>query len=98
MNSGLIIISEYCREARIEPSFVLLLEEVGLIEIDIIENERYFHESQLRDLEKFARMYYDLSINIEGIDVINQLLAKIEMMRDEIKELKNRLSLYVSKD
>ena len=34
----------------------------------------YLFSSQLRDLEQYTRMYYDLSINIEGIEAIHHML------------------------
>ncbi len=96
--SDLIIISEYCRKTHIDPSFLLLLEETGLIDIHIIDEEKYFSSEQLDDLERYARLYYDLSINIEGIDVINHLLKKMDEMRKEMIVLRNKLHLYSSDD
>lgn len=94
MATELIIIREYCQKTRIEPSFFLLLEESGLLDVSEQDNEKYFPASQLQDLERYARLYYDLSINIEGIDVINHLLNKMERMREEISELRNRLDFF----
>lgn len=67
MQTDLVIVSEYCQKCHIDPSFIILLEEGGLIDINITDGERYLFSSQLRDLEQYTRMYYDLSINIEGI-------------------------------
>ncbi len=94
MKGELIIVNEYCLKCNIEPSFILLLEEVGLIEIREIANEKYFHTSQLYELEKYIRWYYDLSINIEGIEVIKHLLEKMNVMREEIRELRMRLNAF----
>ena len=74
MQTDLIIVSEYCRICHIEPSFLYLLQKGGLIEIDTVEGESYLPASQLYDVERYTRMYYDLSINIEGIDAIHHLL------------------------
>ena len=70
MQTDLVIVSEYCQKCHIDPSFIILLEEGGLIDINITDGERYLFSSQLRDLEQYTRMYYDLSINIEGIEAI----------------------------
>lgn len=93
MRTDLIIVSDYCQKCHIEPSFIISLEEGGLIEVVVMENEKYLQIDQLRDLEKYARMYYDLSINIEGIDVIRHLLSRMETMQQEISFLKNRVGL-----
>lgn len=94
MQTDLIIISEYCRICNIEPSFLYMLEKDGLIEIDTVDGERYLPASQLYDVERYTRMYYDLSINVEGIDAIHHLLDKIKSMQKEINHLKNKLRLY----
>ena len=94
MQTDLIIIREYCRICHIEPSFLFMLEKGGLIEISIIEGEQYLYASQLYDVERYTRMYYDLSINVEGIDAIHHLLDKIKSMQQEINLLKSKLQLY----
>ncbi|MDH6307204.1 chaperone modulatory protein CbpM [Dysgonomonas sp. PFB1-18] len=93
MNTELIIIREYCIQSRIEPDFIVQLENEGLIEVTIVNNERYLHISQLSDVEQYARWHYDLSINVEGIDVIRNLLGRIHDMRAEITQLKAQLRL-----
>lgn len=94
MKAGLIIIQEYCNNSRIEPSFIDLLKNEGLIELEIVEGEQYIRESQLHDLERFATWYYDLSINIEGIDVIQNLLLKVQNLEKELYALRKLESLH----
>lgn len=96
MQRDLIIVSEYCQKCHIDPSFIRLLEEEGLIEIDVVEGEKYLLSSQLRELEGYTRMYYDLSINLEGIDAIHHLLGRMESLQQEVAHLKKRLRLYES--
>lgn len=93
MNPEYIIIREYCIQSRIEPDFLVQLINEGLIEITVIDNESYIHVSQLRHLEQYTRWYYDLSINVEGIDVIRNLLDKMHSMQGEIAKLKQQLKL-----
>lgn len=94
MRTDFIIVHEYCQKTNMDPSFFVLLEEVGLINVFIEEGEKYFQASQLIDLERYSRMYYDLSINIEGIDAIHHILERMEELQNEIEALKNRLRLY----
>lgn len=96
MKTDLIIISEYCQKCHIDPSFILLLEEVGLIEISQVKGKRYLIASQLQNLEQYTRMYYDLSINIEGIDAIHHLLNRMTTLQDEISHLRSKLKIYES--
>lgn len=94
MQNELIIISEYCSKCHIEPSFIDMLHEGGLIDIRTDDGKRYLTFSQLPDVERYSRMYYDLSINMEGIDAIHHLLERIEEMQKEIHSLRGRLRLF----
>lgn len=88
MNSELIIISEYCSQSHIEPEFIFSLEHEGLIEIRNENNEYFLHISQIDILERYARWYYDLSVNVEGIDIIQNLLDRMSEMQKEISRLR----------
>ena len=63
MQTELIIVSEYCHKCHIEPSFIELLEEGGLINVHTEGGEHYLLLSELPSVERYSRMYYDLSIN-----------------------------------
>jgi hypothetical protein len=90
----LIPANEFCASHNIEISFIESLQETGLIEITTIKETEYIQESQLYDLEKIVRLYYELDINLEGIDTVIHLLQRMNDMQDEITLLKNRLRLY----
>lgn len=94
MQTDLIIVSDYCDKCHIEPSFILLLEEDGLIDVQVIEEQKYILASQLKDLERYTRMYYDLSINIAGIDVIRHLLNRMQTMQDELYKLRRKVRTH----
>lgn len=94
MQNDLIIVSDYCQKCHIEPSFIDLLQEGGLIDVQTEGGERFLLFSQLPDVERYSRMYYDLSINMEGIDAIHHLLERIEEMQREIDRLRNRLRFF----
>ena len=94
MQNELIIVSEYCNKCHIEPTFIDRLQEGGLIDIQTENGERFLLFSQLPDVERYSRMYYDLSINMEGIDAIHHLLEKMEDMRREMSSLRKQLLLY----
>lgn len=94
MQNDLIIISDYCSRCNIEPDFVMMLGEDGLIDIEIRNNVSYFPAEQLNELERYAHLYYDLSINIEGIDAIRHLLAQVEDLQQKVRRLENELRFY----
>lgn len=92
MDTELIIIKKIYQNSRIDPEFLSLLNEEGLIEMIDIGGEKYIQESKLTDLEKFASWYYDLSVNVEGIDVINNMLQKMHQMEKELYTLRKRIN------
>ena len=94
MQNELIIVSEYCNKCHIEPTVIDRLQEGGLIDIQTENGERFLLFSQLPDVERYSRMYYDLSINMEGIDAIHHLLERMEIMRREISSLRNQLIVF----
>jgi len=95
MNKGnMIPANEFCASHQIEISFINSLQDAGLIEITVIKETEYIHESQLNELEKIVRLYYEMDINLEGIETVIHLLQRINDMQDEITLLKNRLRLF----
>jgi hypothetical protein len=90
----LIAVDVFCTHHNIEISFIQSLQQSGLIEIIIIHETGFIDAEQLPQVEKFVRFYYDLGINLEGIETIAHLLQRINALQNEQVELKNRLRLY----
>lgn len=93
-NEHLIAIDDFCISHKIEHSFIWSLHEAGLIHIETIETTGYVEDEELSDLEKFTRFFYEMNINIEGIETITHLLHQIQGMNQEVNRLKNRLRFY----
>lgn len=91
METDLIIITEYCEKSHTDPDFLISLEEGGLIEIRNIDGQQYLLASQLGELERYSHLYYDLAINIEGIDAIRHLLNRMMQLQREINQLRRQL-------
>ena len=94
MQTDLIIINDFFFFFHVDPSFIMELEEDGLIEVQVIDEERYLHTSQLAELERYTHLHYDLSINIAGIDAIHHMLERIELLQREVHLLRNELGFY----
>ena len=90
----IIIVNEFCVHHNVELDFIYALNNSGLIEITVSEDRLYLPEAQLANLEKMVRLYYDMDINLEGIETITHLLNHMNEMQNEIATLKNRLNLY----
>ena len=74
-------------------SFIHSLQQAGLIEITTINSAPFITSKQIVTLEKIVRFHYELDINVEGIESILLLLQRIEIMQNEIIQLKNELRM-----
>jgi len=91
-----ISITTICRQYEIDFTFVDSLKRMGLIQVEIIEEDPCIHADHIGDLEKIIRLHQDLNVNLEGIDVVFHLLEKERALRNELNTLKNRLRIYES--
>jgi chaperone modulatory protein CbpM len=90
----MIIVHEFCVHHDIDISFINALNDSGLIELQHTEDKCYIPVTELPQLEKLVRLYYEMDINLEGIETITYLLNRMNDMQQQILELNNKLRLY----
>lgn len=83
-----------CLNYNIEISLIDTLYEMRLINIEIIEQKPCIHQDEIGHLEKIIRLRNELNVNLEGIDVILNMLEKERQLKQEVMTLRNRLKLY----
>ncbi len=83
-----INVNQFCKLYEVPNAFVTNLIEYKLIEPIEDGGELYIIENQLQHVERYMRLHYDLNINFEGLDVINNLLLKINQLEQELNKLK----------
>ncbi len=93
-SDNLIDLHEFCINHDVEASFISMLQKNGLVEITSFEEKAFIEVDQLKQVEQFTRLYYELDINMEGIETVAHLLERVHTLQDEITALKNRLRLY----
>ncbi|MFV0564506.1 MAG: chaperone modulator CbpM [Flavobacteriaceae bacterium] len=93
-NSELISVREIVVCHDIDNDFMEQLETYQLVEFVMKDANRYIYVEQLPKVERFIRLHYDLDINLEGIEVIKNMLDKMETMQGTIRQLQNRLTIY----
>ncbi|WP_372744722.1 chaperone modulator CbpM [Lutibacter sp.] len=93
---NLIPINTLSTQYNVEISFFSSLYEFELIEIITIEQVQYIRVDKINDLEKIIRIHNELGVNMEGIDVVLNMLTKIQKLENELNTVKNRLGLYES--
>ncbi|MGO4816870.1 chaperone modulator CbpM [Flavobacterium sp. W22_SRS_FP1] len=63
-----------CTQDNVELAFFSNLNEIGVIEIQTVEQLQYVHQDSIYEIEKMIRMHQDLEVNLEGIDVVFNLI------------------------
>ena len=91
---NLIPLAKLCSHYQVEISFFTNLNEMGLLQIKTVETTPYIESDSIFEIEKMIRMHQELAVNIEGIDVVFNLLQKIDTLQNEVTTLQNRLRLY----
>lgn len=91
---NLITVNDFCVYHHVEYTFVNYLQEAGLVEVKVIDNNTFIPIDEIQKLEKLARLHTELDINVPGVAAINNLLQQLDDMRQEVSSLRNRLRLY----
>lgn len=90
----LIPVREFCVHNHVEITFIQFLAQQGLVDTVAIEQAVYIQPEQLSRLEKFVRLHQDLAIHPDDLDVVNDLLDRMEDLQHEVARLQNRLLFY----
>ncbi|MGV6846519.1 MAG: chaperone modulator CbpM [Lutibacter sp.] len=87
-------VKEICDQYQVEISFFNQLEEIGLINVSAIENVPSIATNSLNHIDKMMRLHHDLELNAPGIEIVLNLLNKVDFLQNEIIELQNKLKIY----
>lgn len=90
----LIPTDEICTRYEVEHTFVRALSESGLIHTVTFKKTSYVHCDEISEFEKLRRLHYELNINLEGLEAIQNLLDQVKNLQDQNLQLKNRLHIY----
>lgn len=83
-----------CELYHAEVSFFEELHDIGLIEIISEKDTMYLPHENLHEVERIIRLHKELHVNPEGIDVVMNLLKKVEYLQHELVRMQSRLSIY----
>jgi hypothetical protein len=84
-----IPVDQFCVYYKVETTFVYSLNDHGLIKLVRSKRGDMIDFEQLADLEKYIHLYYELEINIEGLEAIMHLLNRVQQLQYEIRRLRN---------
>ena len=94
LTEEMISANEFCIYHNIDLSFITSLKDSGLIDISTVGEKIFVSESELSKVEKLVRLYYEMDINLEGIETITYLLQQLNKMQEQVVQLNNRLRMY----
>ncbi|WP_185206432.1 chaperone modulator CbpM [Chryseobacterium sp. C3] len=77
---------------NVEITFFDELVNSGLLNIHTENEIRYVMYEDLPMFERFTNWHYDLEINLPGLEVIHEMLKKMDDLRQRNRELMNKLS------
>jgi DNA-binding transcriptional MerR regulator len=76
---------EIAEFSRLEIHFIRQLADEGVINsIEMAGEERRYGAENLALLRRARRLYQDLGVNLEGIEIILRLIASIEHLQNEL--------------
>lgn len=93
-NTDLISADDFCLHHHIEYTFITQLYDAGLVQVVTVDERHYLPIDTLTEVEKLVYFYTDLDVNVEGIEVIGNLLQQMKLLQKQLKDTQNRLGLY----
>ncbi len=97
MTKQLLKITDICKIYDVENGFINEIVEYELITPVKTDSDLFIEEDELPVLEKIINLHYDLGVNLEGIEIIMNLLDKIDILNEEINKLQ-RIVKYFEQD
>ncbi len=82
---------------NIEITFFDDLVDSGLLNIHTENEIRYLMYEDLPSFERFTNLHYDLEINLPGLEVIHEMLQRMQDLKQKNRELMNKLSAISEK-
>ena len=67
------------------------LHALGLIEGKKTNGELRYSEEEVMQLRRIRRLQHDLGVNLAGVEVILHLLKRLEAVRQELEQERNRV-------
>lgn len=89
-----ISIEEVIRLYKIDYNFLDQLIDSELLHPETDNSVRYIIYEELQHLERFVNWYYDLEVNLPGIEIIHKLLSQMEELRNENRKLLQNVSRF----
>jgi chaperone modulatory protein CbpM len=91
MNEKGLTLAEFCQITELEPSYVLKLVAVGVIETHANAD---FNTNQVLRGVKARRLQRDLELDLQGVALVLDLVDQNQVMRLRLQHLEQLLARY----
>jgi MerR family transcriptional regulator/heat shock protein HspR len=81
----------------LHPQTVRLYERLGLVSPRRVSNKnRLYSEADIQRLLQIRRFTQEMGVNLAGVEIILDLLRKMEQMQAEMEEMRRRIEAFGS--
>ncbi len=78
--------SEY---SRLEVQVIRQLRDAGVVgSVNVVGEEPRYSDEDITALRRVRRLHHDLGVNLEGVEVILRLYARLEAIQQELERYK----------
>jgi DNA-binding transcriptional MerR regulator len=86
-----IAIEEFCNHHGIEERLIREFADFGLVPLHVENNREFLPSKVITRLERTLRLFRDLEVNKEGIEVILHMRRQLKKLHRQHERLLNRL-------
>jgi hypothetical protein len=86
-----IAVEEFCNHHGVEVMLIREFADFGLIQLSVQENKEFVPDEEVSRLERMLRLFQELEVNKEGIDIILHMREELKQLRRETGFLRYRL-------
>ncbi len=88
----LYVISVAAKLVDCHPQTLRQYEKIGLVSPERSDsNARLYSDEDIEQLKQIQRLTQEMGVNLAGVDIILNLLDRIEDLRNEVKRLRKNL-------
>ena len=92
-----ITIREFAEFHNVNKNVLEEFAQDGIIEIHVVKQEPCILTDELDKYERIIRLYRDLGVNKEGIEIIMEMREKLDRLQNEVQYLKRQMEKYNEK-
>ncbi|MDB5263552.1 MAG: hypothetical protein JWQ14_2835 [Adhaeribacter sp.] len=93
-----IAIEEFCNHHGVEVTLIREFADFGLVPLHVENNQEFLPDKSITRLERTLRLFRDLEVNKEGIEVILHMRRQLNKLRRQQEKLLNRLQQLENQD